>query len=219
MARQMIKVAPSILSADFGRLGEEVKKLECAGADWVHVDIMDGRFVPNLTIGPGVVRHIRPHTRLPLDVHLMIMDPDRFVEAFAQAGADIITIHVEACDEVESTLAHIRALGKRAGLSINPGTPFGSAAPFMDKIDVLLIMTVNPGFGGQSFIASCLPKIEEARRYVDRHGLEVDIEVDGGINAETGRKAIRAGANVLAAGNALFGCQDMAREIREWKSA
>jgi len=215
----MIKVAPSILSADFGCLGEEVKKLECAGADWVHVDVMDGNFVPNITIGPGVIRHIRPHSRLPFDVHLMIMNPERYVEDFAKAGADIITIHVEATKDVRGTLSLIRKLGKKAGISINPKTPFSEALPYMANIDLLLIMTVNPGFGGQAFMPECLGKIKEAREYVDAHHLNIEIEVDGGINAHTGREAIMAGATVLAAGNALFSCRDMASEIAEWKKA
>jgi len=219
IACQMIKVAPSILSADFGSLGEEVKKLECAGADWVHVDVMDGNFVPNITIGPGVIKHIRRYTKLPFDVHLMIVDPERYIEDFARAGADIITIHVEATKNVRDALHLIRRLGKKAGISINPGTPFSAALPYMSDIDLLLIMTVNPGFGGQSFMPECLSKIAEAREYIDAHGLKVDIEVDGGINAHTGRRAIEAGANVLAAGNALFGCKDMAAEIEEWKKA
>jgi ribulose-phosphate 3-epimerase len=213
----MIKVAPSILSADFGALGEEIRKLECAGADWVHVDVMDGNFVPNITIGPGVIKHIRPYTKLPFDVHLMIMDPERYVDAFAKAGADIITIHVEATKNVKDTLHRIRQLGKRAGISINPETPFSAALPFIADADLLLIMTVHPGFGGQAFMPECLGKIQEARRYIDAHHLKVDIEVDGGINAQTGRQAIRAGANVLAAGNALFSCKDMSSEIEEWK--
>lgn len=213
----MIKVAPSILSADFGSLGEEVKKLERAGADWVHVDVMDGHFVPNITIGPGVIKHIRQYTRLPFDVHLMILNPEKFVEAFAKAGADMITIHVEATHNIRDTLRRIRSLGKKAGISINPGTPFSAALPYMSEIDLLLIMTVNPGFGGQAFMPECLAKIRQAREYVDQHALSLDIEVDGGINAQTGRLAIKAGANVLAAGTALFGCEDMAREIEDWK--
>lgn len=213
----MIKIAPSILSADFGILGEEVKRLELAGADWVHVDVMDGNFVPNITIGPGVIKHIRPYTKLPFDVHLMIILPEKYIDTFAASGADLITIHLEATKDVEGTIKHIHSLGKKAGLSINPETPFHRVVPYMGQIELLLIMTVNPGFGGQTFMRECLPKIREARRYVDNQGLDVEIEVDGGINAQTGKEAAEAGATVLAAGNALFGCTDMRREIEDWK--
>lgn len=213
----MVKVAPSILSANFGTLGEELRRVERAGADWVHVDVMDGVFVPNITIGPGVVRHLRPYTRIPFDVHLMIVRPENFVQAFAMAGADYITIHLEASERVGETLEHIRALGKKAGISINPGTPLSQVMPHLDKVDLLLVMTVNPGFGGQAFMSECLPKIKEARKVVEREGLDVEIEVDGGINSATGRRAVEAGATVLAAGNALFGAEDMASEIASWK--
>jgi len=213
----MVKVAPSILSADFATLGEEVRRVERAGADWVHVDVMDGQFVPNITIGPGVVRSIRPHTKLPLDVHLMIVRPENFVEAFARAGADLITIHLEASKNVAELLLQIKSLGKGAGISINPGTPFEKVLPFMEHIDLLLIMTVNPGFGGQPFMHECLDKIRQARGHVDRHHLCAEIEVDGGINAQTGKLAVQAGASVLAAGNALFGAPDMRKEISIWK--
>jgi ribulose-phosphate 3-epimerase len=191
----MVKIAPSILSADFATLGEEVRRVERAGADWVHVDVMDGSFVPNITIGPGVVKSIRPHTKLPLDVHLMIVRPENFVE----------------------TLLRIKGLRKGAGISINPATPFEKVRPFMEHVDLLLIMTVNPGFGGQPFIPECLEKIRQAREYVDRHHLNTEIEVDGGINAQTGRLAVQAGASVLAAGNALFGAPNMSKEIADWK--
>jgi ribulose-phosphate 3-epimerase len=213
----MVKIAPSILSADFATLGEEVRRVERAGADWVHVDVMDGSFVPNITIGPGVVKSIRPHTKLPLDVHLMIVRPENFVEAFARSGADIITIHLEASDSIKETLLRIKGLRKGAGISINPATPFEKVRPFMEHVDLLLIMTVNPGFGGQPFIPECLEKIRQAREYVDRHHLNTEIEVDGGINAQTGRLAVQAGASVLAAGNALFGAPNMSKEIADWK--
>ena len=213
----MIKIAPSILSADFGRLGNEVKKLEEFGADWVHVDVMDGVFVPNITIGPCVIKNIRQFTKLPFDVHLMIMEPEKYVDVFAEAGSDIITIHLEATKDVRRTLESIRKRGKRAGLSINPATPFYEVLPYIGDLDLLLIMTVNPGFGGQAFISDCLSKIMEARRYASDNGLDIDIEVDGGINADTGRRCVEAGANVLAAGNALFSSQDMRSEIAQWK--
>ena len=213
----MIKVAPSILSADFSRLGEEVRRVDEAGADWIHIDVMDGNFVPNITIGPGVVRAIRPHTDLPFDVHLMILRPENYVDRFAEAGADYITIHVEACDRVEETLTMIEDLGKHPGLSLNPSTPFKDTEPFIDRLDLLLIMTVNPGFGGQSFMPEVVPKISETRRYVDENQLDLEIAVDGGINAETGRKAVEAGATVLDAGSSLFGAKDMAAEIARWK--
>jgi len=212
----MIKIAPSILSADFSKLGSEIRKLEEAGADWVHVDVMDGNFVPNITIGPVVVRQIRPCCSIPFDVHLMILNPEKYVEPFASAGSDIITVHVEATEKVSSTLKKIGSLGKRNGLSLNPETPFKKVAPYMREIDLLLVMTVHPGFAGQEFIPEVLPKIREAREYVDREGLDVEIEVDGGINAETGRMAVEAGATVLAAGSALFTSPDLRKEIEAW---
>jgi ribulose-phosphate 3-epimerase len=212
----MIKVAPSILSADFGALANEVHRVEEAGADWVHVDVMDGMFVPNITIGPEVIRKIRPHTKLPFDVHLMIVQPERYIDSFSNSGADFITIHVEASDVVSPTLAKIRSLGKGAGISINPGTSFNAALPYLNEIDLLLIMTVNPGFGGQAFIEEVVPKITMAREYADRNGLDFDIEIDGGINATTGLRCVRAGATALAAGSALFGSKDMKAEIEDW---
>lgn len=213
----MIKVAPSILSADFSRLGEEVGRIERAGADWVHVDVMDGNFVPNITIGPGVVKAIRPHTRLPLDVHLMILRPENYIESFASAGSDLITIHLESSDKVGETLDRIRSMGKRPGISLNPETPFSEVVPFIERIDLLLIMTVNPGFGGQSFMHEVVPKIVEARKHIEENGLEMEIAVDGGINAATGKIAVEAGASVLDAGSSLFGAKDMAAEIARWK--
>jgi ribulose-phosphate 3-epimerase len=213
----MTKIAPSILSADFGRLAEEVARLEDEGADWVHVDVMDGVFVPNITIGPGVVRSIRPHTTLPLDVHLMIVEPGRYIEAFSQAGADLLTLHVEATGTVRDDIAQIRSHGKKAGLSLNPETPFEDVLPYLDDIDLLLIMTVRPGFGGQQFMAECVPKIAQAREYFRSTGSDADIEVDGGINRRTGKVCVKAGATVLAAGSSLFSSPDMGTEMNEWR--
>jgi ribulose-phosphate 3-epimerase len=211
-----IKVAPSILSADFGALANEVHRVEEAGADWVHVDVMDGMFVPNITIGPEVIKKIRPHTRLPFDVHLMIVQPERYIDSFSKSGADFITIHVEASEKVSQTLANIRSLGRKAGISINPETPFDAVRQHLKEIDLLLIMTVHPGFGGQSFIDDVVPKITLAREYADQNGLDFDIEIDGGINATTGLRCIKAGASALAAGSALFGSKDMKAEIAAW---
>ncbi|WP_019176846.1 ribulose-phosphate 3-epimerase [Methanomassiliicoccus luminyensis] len=214
----MIKVAPSILSADFSRLGEEVRRVEREGADWVHVDVMDGVFVPNITIGPMVVQHLRPHTKLPFDVHLMIREPEKYVEDFAKAGADYITIHVEASRHVSETLDRIHALGKKAGLSLNPETPFDHVVPYLDKVDLLLIMTVHPGFGGQSFMPEVVPKIALAREYFDEIGNKAEIEIDGGINYDTGKLCVKEGATALAAGSALFKAPDMGREMQRWKA-
>jgi len=214
---RMIKIAPSILSADFSRLGEEVRKVEGAGADWIHIDVMDGNFVPNITIGPAVVRAIRKHCSIPFDVHLMILRPERYLDRFSEAGADYITLHVEATERPADVIREIHRLGKKAGISLNPGTPFSEVRPYMDKIDLLLIMTVNPGFGGQSFMYDVVPKIREASEYKERTGLEVEIAVDGGINAETARVAISAGATVLVAGSSLFSADSMADEIKRWR--
>lgn len=213
----MIKIAPSILSADFSRLGEEVSRLERAGADWVHVDVMDGCFVPNITIGPVVIRSIRDRSRLPFDVHLMIVEPGRFIDQFAEAGADIITVHAESTSDLKGVLKKIRARGKMVGISINPETPVSAVRHLLDEIDLLLVMTVRPGFAGQSFMEEILPKISEAREYVDSKGLKLEIEVDGGINSLTAPEVVRAGATVLAAGSHLFNHPDMAAEINRWK--
>ncbi|MFM7347124.1 MAG: ribulose-phosphate 3-epimerase, partial [Tagaea sp.] len=202
--QQPTRLAPSILSADFAKLGEEVRAMEAAGADYIHVDVMDGHFVPNITIGPAVVRALRPHTKLPLDVHLMISPVDGFVKEFADAGADILTVHPEAGAHVHRTVQMIKGLGKKAGVSINPGTPVEAVDPVLDMVDLVLVMSVNPGFGGQSFIEGALAKIERLRARIDAAGRAIDLEVDGGINDTTAPCARAAGADVLVAGTAGF---------------
>jgi len=197
-------ISPSILSADFSRLGEEVRAIDEAGADWIHVDVMDGHFVPNITIGPAVVKALRPHTGKPFDVHLMIAPVDPYLEAFAEAGADIITVHPEAGPHIHRTLQAIKALGKKAGAVINPGTPVSVLDNVMDLVDLVLVMSVNPGFGGQSFIASQLAKIEQVRAMIDATGRDIHLEVDGGVNPDTARQCVDAGADVLVAGSATF---------------
>jgi ribulose-phosphate 3-epimerase len=205
--RQPTRIAPSILSADFSRLGDEVKAITAAGADYIHIDVMDGHFVPNLTIGPAVVEALRPHSRLPFDVHLMISPVDPYVPAFAKAGADIITVHPEAGPHLHRTVQLIKSLGKKAGVSLNPATPPVAVEGVIDDIDLILVMTVNPGFGGQKFIAAQLDKIRILRNRIDAvtgNGRAIDLEVDGGINEETGALAVAAGADVLVAGTASF---------------
>jgi len=209
----MIKIAPSILSADFARLGDEVRALEAGGADYVHVDVMDGHFVPNITIGPLIVEAIRPVTSLPLDVHLMIENPDQFVPAFAEAGADIIVVHAEASTHLHRSVQLIKSLGKRAGVSLNPATPLTALEMVLPDLDLALLMTVNPGFGGQSFIENCLPKIKTLRQMIDQQELDVELQVDGGVKVDNIAKVAAAGANVFVAGSAVFGSTDYAATI------
>jgi ribulose-phosphate 3-epimerase len=199
-----IRIAPSILSADFARLGEEVRAIDAAGCDWVHVDVMDGHFVPNITIGPGVVKAIRPHTKKPLDVHLMISPVDGYLEAFAEAGADILSVHPEAGPHIHRSIQRIKALGKQAGVVLNPGTPAKMLDYLVEEVDLVLVMSVNPGFGGQSFIESQLRKIEAIRKMIDKTGKAIALQVDGGIDQETAPRVIAAGADVLVAGTATF---------------
>lgn len=212
----MIRIAASILAADFAQLGAEIKDAEQAGADWIHVDVMDGQFVPNITMGPLVVKAIRPHTRLPLDVHLMIEQPDRYITAFAEAGADLISVHVEACTHLHRTIQHIKEHNVKAGVVLNPATTLNSIVHILQDVDLVLIMTVNPGFGGQPFISEMLAKIKQLRSMLsDRSLNHIDIEVDGGINKLTAPLVIEAGANVLVAGQAVFGSSNRKEAIKD----
>jgi ribulose-phosphate 3-epimerase len=216
----MIKLAPSILSADFARLGEQIDEVVRAGADYIHVDVMDGHFVPNITIGAPVVASIRPVTNLPLDVHLMIEHPERYISQFAQAGADIITVHVEASPHLHATIRLIKELGARVGVSVNPPTPIGTVEEFLPHVDLVLVMSVNPGFGGQSFIPETLPRIANIRKILDDRALRAELEVDGGINADNAPDIVKAGANVLVAGNSIFRAQEgISEAIRRLKEA
>ncbi|MGG4453509.1 ribulose-phosphate 3-epimerase [Brevibacillus porteri] len=210
----MVKIAPSILSADFARLGEEILDVEKGGADWIHVDVMDGHFVPNITIGPLIVEAIRPVTKLPLDVHLMIEEPDRYIPQFAKSGADWITVHQEACRHLHRTLHLIKEQGVKAGVVLNPATPISTIEPVLAELDMVLLMTVNPGFGGQKFIHSVVAKVAQLRQMLNERGLgHVEIEIDGGVNAQTARLCEEAGATVLVAGSAVFNQADRGQAI------
>ncbi|MFL5350682.1 MAG: ribulose-phosphate 3-epimerase [Hyalangium sp.] len=218
MSRRVL-ISPSLLSCDFGRLAEEVRAVEAAGADWIHVDVMDGRFVPNITIGPVVVEAIKRVATRPLDLHLMIVEPDKYLEAFAAAGADLLTVHVEACPHLHRTLQHIRHVGARPSVVLNPSTPLSAVEEVLGDVEMVLLMSVNPGFGGQSFIESTVDKVRRLRAMIDARGLSVEIEVDGGINAETSQRVLEAGATVLVAGSYVFGAKDYAQAIRSLRPA
>jgi ribulose-phosphate 3-epimerase len=209
-----VRIAPSILSADFGRLAEEVKAIESAGADYVHVDVMDGRFVPNITLGPVVVEAVKRATKLPLDVHLMIVEPEKYIDDFARAGANILTVHAEACPHLHRTLQQIRAAGVKPAVVLNPSTSLSAVEEVLEEVDMVLLMSVNPGFGGQSFIPRTVERVKQLRDRLNARKLNVDIEVDGGINPTTARQVRDAGADILVAGNAVFKAKDYAEAIR-----
>jgi len=214
-----IRIAPSILSADLGRLADEIRDVEAAGADWIHVDVMDGVFVPNITLGPLMVAAARRATSLPIDVHLMIVEPERYVGAFAEAGADVISVQLESTRHVQRTLSQIRALGKKAGLVLNPHTPEEAVRYVLGDVDLILVMSVNPGFGGQRFLPAVLPKLRALRDRIDREGLRIHLEIDGGIAPSTARSAVDAGADVLVAGTAVFGEPDRRKAIEALRAA
>jgi ribulose-phosphate 3-epimerase len=214
-----VKIAPSILSADFSNLAEEVKRVEEGGADYLHVDVMDGRFVPNISIGPNVVNSIRDKTTLPFDVHLMILEPEKHLNAFAEAGADIIGVSAEACTHLHRTVQNIKKLGKKASVALNPATPLSFIEYVLEDLDQILLMTVNPGFGGQEFIPNVLPKIEKCRQMINDRGLKLDVEVDGGINERTVPMVVKAGANVLVAGSAIYGRKNIKKIIEAFRKA
>ena len=211
-----MKVSPSMLSANFSKFGEEIERVERSGADWIHLDVMDGMFVPNITIGAPIIKAVRKNSELPFDVHLMIEDPIRYIDDFTKAGADILTVHTEAKGDIMGAIDKIHENGLKAGISLNPGTPVSDITIYLNKVDLVLVMTVQPGFGGQSFREEGIPKIEFLRRYADENGLRYDISVDGGINRNTGKRCADAGATVLAAGSYLFKMDDMSPESELW---
>ncbi len=215
---QNIKISPSILSADFSNLGEEIKRLDKAGADLIHIDVMDGHFVPNITFGPVIIKQIRKYTKLPFDVHLMISPVEKYIKDFSDAGADIITVHPEATDDLKKTVDKIKSFGKKAGVSLNPKTSITALLNVIDKIDLILIMSVNPGFAGQIFISDVLPKVKELRKIINDKKLNIDLEIDGGINFETGALALKAGANILVSGTTLFSGGSLQENINKLRN-